>query len=271
MQGTSYEPFSQEPEYLELNREFIKSLPLRACRTVLDIACGTGTLSETILDVAPLARVVGLDIDREQLQLASRHLRAAAGRTAFVEASADALPLKDGSADAAVMGNAIHNLPDARRLLAEIRRVLRPKGFFSFSTSFYAGTFAPGTERFYLAWMKEALKRLREAAGHGAAPRVRGTVPHASSRPWLSADDYRRLFEENGFGWEKSFERPVTMTQRSFETVGAYSGLARVLLSGYPVEQACAALSAAAGDALKSSNLEVVPRLWLEVCVTRSA
>ena len=49
------------------------------------------------------------------------------------------------------------------------------------------------------------------------------------------------------------------------ETVGAYGGLASVLLSGYPVELASEALSASAGPAFAALNLTDVRRLWLEV------
>jgi ubiquinone/menaquinone biosynthesis C-methylase UbiE len=41
---TTYEPFSQEPEYLDANYRFLETLPLGSVRRVLDLACGTGTM-----------------------------------------------------------------------------------------------------------------------------------------------------------------------------------------------------------------------------------
>jgi len=67
---TSYEPFSQQPEYIEANREFLQSLPLDSVRQVLDLACGTGTLSELLLELQPLVGIVGLDISKESLEIA---------------------------------------------------------------------------------------------------------------------------------------------------------------------------------------------------------
>jgi len=59
-------------------------------------------------------------------------------------------------------------------------------------------------------------------------------------------------------------ERNVQMNQRCFETVGAYAGLAEVLMSGFPVELASEALMAAVEPALKSIGAQEIPRLWLE-------
>ena len=265
MIDTSYEPFSLEPEYLHLNREFVESLSLSDCRDVLDLACGAGTLTELVLELAPRARVTGVDLDPRQLEIARGRLAERHGaRVEFLRGTADELPLPDSCQDHVVMGNAIHLLPDLPRLLGEVRRVLRPGGAFSFSTSFWAGTFAPGTEAFYLQWMKEALLELRRASG-GAVRKVRGTVPAANARPWMSVEEWSAALEAAGFRPVSSTRREVEMTQRSFETVGAYYGLAQVLLAGYPVEMASAALTASAGAALAASGRTTVPRLWLEM------
>lgn len=67
---TSYEPFSLQPEYLEANREFLHSLPLENVSQVLDLACGTGTLSELLLEIKPEIGIVGIDISTESLEIA---------------------------------------------------------------------------------------------------------------------------------------------------------------------------------------------------------
>ena len=110
------------------------------------------------------AAVVGVDLSRTSLAQARRRLLGQgavperAARVRLVAATADHLPVRDRSADAVLMGNAIHYFKNPGRLLDEIHRVLRPGGLFAFNTSFYAGTFLPGTERFYEEWVKEAVK-----------------------------------------------------------------------------------------------------------------
>lgn len=269
---TTYEPFSERPEYRTMNRDFVAGLCLGPESRVLDLACGAGIVSEEILRRCPDARVAALDISPESLDLARRRLaRWGRGRVTYVEASADRVPLPDRSFDLVVMGNSIHNLPDVRELLREVHRLLDDQGRFVFTTSFYAGTFEEGTERFYLRWVKEALarvaledRRLREA-GRPGLPRIRGTTPRSASRPWVSPDGYRDLLEDEGFLVLSSEERVIRLTRQSFEAVGSYAGLAEVLLSGYPVEVACRALGEAVAAALEATGFEQVPRRWLEM------
>jgi len=63
--------------------------------------------------------------------------------------------------------------------------------------------------------------------------------------------------------------RDGTISQRGLELVGAYGGLAEVLMSGYPVEVASECLQRAAGRAFERLGIESVPRNWLEVVATK--
>jgi ubiquinone/menaquinone biosynthesis C-methylase UbiE len=286
---TSYEPFSREPEYIELNRLFIDSMSWQGCLQALDVACGTGTLTEFVWRALqrqgahPDMRIIGVDASRQSLQLAVEHFSSLdvlssstlSSPIIFVEGSADCLPIRDRELDAVVMGNAIHIIDDKQRLLHEIVRVLRPGGTFSFNTSFYAGTFAPGTERFYTEWMKEALAYIkrkdaeRRQAGMGGIQRKKGLAAAAFSRPWLSPGEYKQLLDRFGLSVQSVNQRTMWMSQRSFESVGAYAGLASVLLSGYPVPLACEALERAVAPALANVNMHQVPRYWLEMIATK--
>jgi hypothetical protein len=174
-----------------------------------------------------------------------------------------------------IMGNAIQLVEDKNRLFGETYRVLRQGGLFAFNTSFYAGTFVPGTERFYIQWVAQAhnfIKRKNEelkAQGLQSITRQRGQADQASSRSWLSIQEYAGLLQQHGFTIRNVHERTVMLTQRSFEAIGAYAGLARVLLSGYPIALACEALVKASGPALAAANTDAVPRHWLEMVAVR--
>ena len=89
---------------------------------VLDLACGTGDLSEQA--VALGATVVGADFAREMLRAAQR--RRVAAR--FVQADAEGLPLPSASVDVVTCGFALRNFGSLERALAEVARVLRPGG-----------------------------------------------------------------------------------------------------------------------------------------------
>ena len=305
---TSYEPFSREPEYIEANQAFIRTLPLDKHTRVVDLACGTSTMTGLVLehiygeggyraesgqDGAELQRMLGLDLSRESLLLGQQYLAGlgylvpsdtrkvptatpAVHVVDLIEGTADRLPFADNCADLAIMGNAIQLIGDLDGLFSELSRILRTGGEFAFNTSFYAGTYVPGTEHVYMRWMQEAIayitKRDAElrAAGRPGIKRKRGNAARAFSKPWLSVDDYTQKMERHGLKVEVTNERTVMLNQRCFETIGAYAGLAKVLLSGYPVKLACEALEKAAGPTLEAVQMKEVPRYWLEVVARKT-
>jgi ubiquinone/menaquinone biosynthesis C-methylase UbiE len=292
MIDTSYEPFSRQPEYIEVNKCFIESLHLEDCPIVLDLACGTGTLTECLLEVHRSREIIGLDISHESLVLAQKHFMnqefvrdkgnnhakietSSTSRVLFLRGTADCLPFRDQSVHAVVMGNSIHNLPDQDVLLREIRRILKPNGLFAFNTSFFAGTYPPGTENLYHEWLKLALAYIkmkdeqRQRQGLSGIPRKRGTSHQAFSKKWPTPEELATLLMRNSFAVKWFCHRTIMMNQRSLESVGAYAGLARVLLSGYPIKIACEALQAAAGSAFKAIGIKEVRRLWLEVVAVK--
>jgi ubiquinone/menaquinone biosynthesis C-methylase UbiE len=287
MSDVSYEPFSRESEYVEVNRLFIESLNLAGDSRVLDLACGTGTLTGIICTVLGTrsranqddqagyaSSIIGVDISHESLMLAKGYVEAIEASTMrsahWLEANGKALPLRSNCVDAVIIGNAIQLFDDKDEIVREASRVLVKGGVLAFNTSFYAGTFAPGTERFYLRWVQEALKYIQErdanqrTAGSGKILRKRGVAKAAFSNPWLSRCDYERLLVRHGLEVESVAERTVMLTRRAFEAIGSYAGLACVLLSGYQVELACEALARSVGPALSALRMDVVPRYWIE-------
>ena len=104
--------------------------------TLLDAGCGTGNYSRALLD--HVARIEAVDLSAGMLEVARRKLGAkeARARTAFHEASIDALPLADQAVDGVMLNQVLHHLPDDpaagwpahRRVLRELARVLRPGG-----------------------------------------------------------------------------------------------------------------------------------------------
>lgn len=90
---------------------------------VADVGCGTGNAMELL---APFVReVIGIDVSSAMIEAGRRRL-GEASNVRFVEGSAVALPLGDGSVDAAVSVLLLHHLEDPASALREMARVLRP-------------------------------------------------------------------------------------------------------------------------------------------------
>jgi SAM-dependent methyltransferase len=96
--------------------------------SVLEVGCGTGTLTAAIARAAPGARVAGIDGDPEALDIARG--KAAPGAIDWVEGLAQELPFADGEFDRVAVSLVLHHLvpADKRAALAEMRRVLAPGG-----------------------------------------------------------------------------------------------------------------------------------------------
>ena len=87
----------------------------------LDIGCGTG---RNFPLYASGRSVLGLDPDRSALRRARRR----GPWIPLVQGSAEQLPFRDGTFDTVVSGLVFCSVPDPKRGLAEVRRVLRPGG-----------------------------------------------------------------------------------------------------------------------------------------------
>ncbi len=97
---------------------------------LLDVGCGTATLSVELARRFPEAHVAGLDADGAALAIARAKAAGAGVRLDLEQAFADRMPFPPGSFDAAVSSLFFHHLTSdtKRRVLAEILRVLKPGG-----------------------------------------------------------------------------------------------------------------------------------------------
>ncbi len=118
--------------------------------SVVDVGTGSGVLALEAFDRWPEARVIGVDPSTGMLAMArQRETRrgGADGRIAWLEASADALPLPDAAVDLVISSFALQLVPDRAAALREAYRVLRPGGRLTFVTWLDRGEpFAPSVE-----------------------------------------------------------------------------------------------------------------------------
>lgn len=95
---------------------------------VLDVGCGTGEITARLAEAYPQATFVGVDLEEPHLARAGRRCAPFGSRVRFEVGDALDLRFSDGSFDLAVCRHLLQAVPDAARVLSEIRRVLRPGG-----------------------------------------------------------------------------------------------------------------------------------------------
>lgn len=83
-------------------RQFLKSLKIPPDSRWLDVGCGTGILSQTILDIASPHSVVGVDSSEEYIEFACKQIHDR--RIAFHIGDAQSLPVEPSAFDVAVSG-----------------------------------------------------------------------------------------------------------------------------------------------------------------------
>ncbi|GAC1312936.1 MAG: class I SAM-dependent methyltransferase [Chloroflexota bacterium] len=104
-------------------------LDLRGDETTLDLGCGSGRLTEFLLDKLPRGRVIAIDRSANMLESARSFLEPRySGRVEYVQASLDEIEFSE-VADVAFSNAAFHWVKDHPRLLAAIFRGLKPGGW----------------------------------------------------------------------------------------------------------------------------------------------
>lgn len=108
----------------------IKQILATPGQTILDLGCGTGTLTLMLKKAYPQVKVTGLDIDPNILQIAAKKATKLEMDIVFDQGKSFELPYPDHSFDRVVTSLMFHHLTQENKLrtLNEIFRVLKPKG-----------------------------------------------------------------------------------------------------------------------------------------------
>jgi len=125
------EPLVMLGKQAEYERDIVDLLALRPSDNVLDLGCGTGTLTRSIaerLDPSCGGRVVGIDAAAKMIRTARKKRSAPA--VWYTPMAAEALEFEDQSFDAVVSSLFFHHVDADLKLRAfrEAFRVLRPGG-----------------------------------------------------------------------------------------------------------------------------------------------
>lgn len=114
----------------KVKRALISQAAITPGQRVLDLGCGTGTLTLMIKQAQPEADVVGLDGDPKVLRLASEKAARIGADIQWDNAMAFEMPYPNASFNRVLSSLVLHHLTreDKRAALRECLRVLRPGG-----------------------------------------------------------------------------------------------------------------------------------------------
>lgn len=111
-------------------RELVNQVALQPAQRILDLGCGTATLTVALKESCPEAEVFGLDGDAKILEIARRKAEQAGAEIKFETGLSYKMPFEDGYFDAVVSSLFFHHLTpeNKRKTLDEVFRVLKPSG-----------------------------------------------------------------------------------------------------------------------------------------------
>jgi SAM-dependent methyltransferase len=143
--GNAYEPYVGRWSR-PVAREFLRWLAVSPGGRWLDVGCGAGALSESILSLAAPARVVGVDPSPAFVAFARDRVRDP--RVLFDVGDAQALQADTATFDAVVAGLVLNFVPEPDRAVSEMARVTRPGG----NVAAYVWDYAEGMQMMRHFW-----------------------------------------------------------------------------------------------------------------------
>ena len=160
--GSAYEPYVGRWSRV-VAREFLNWLALPADLRWLDVGCGTGALTQTILASASPRYVVGVDSSSGFVEFMRQQIHDA--RFCFEVRDARDLQFHDASYDAIVSGLMLNFVPEPARAVAEMARVVERGG----AVAVYVWDYADKMEFMHYFWdaaveLDPAVRQLDEGA-----------------------------------------------------------------------------------------------------------
>ena len=134
--GSAYEPYVGRWSRL-VAVQFVEWLAMSRDARWVDIGCGTGALSATILASASPDQVCGIDASSDYVAFVRRNVSDL--RAVFAVADAQRLPMPAASADAVVSGLMLNFVPSPELVISEMARTVRSGGTVAVYLWDYAG------------------------------------------------------------------------------------------------------------------------------------
>ncbi|TIO73118.1 MAG: class I SAM-dependent methyltransferase [Mesorhizobium sp.] len=196
---------------------FIDFAGLAGGEKILDVGCGTGSLTFELAKSADLAEIQAIDFSA--VFVAAAKERNTDPRITISQADATALPFADGAFDRALALLVLHFVPEAGKAVAEMRRVVRPGGVVAAVVwDHYGGM--PG--------MRVMIDTVAALSEGGRQLRSRYCF-----QPMMQPGEMKRTFVEQGLADVTEAELMIRMDYQNFDDYWAPIGAGEGPLGKY--------------------------------------
>ena len=167
---------------------------------VLDVGCGTGSLTFALTQAADVGEIAAIDYSPVFVEEAQR--RNSHPRITIMHGDACAIPFPDGRFDRALALLVLHFVPEAAKAIAEMRRVVRPGGVVGAAVWDHLG----GMANMRMVW--DTLAAQDEEAG-----RLRGVY---CFQPMMRPGEMRQSFIAQGLSNVEETSLLIRMEYENF-------------------------------------------------------
>ena len=119
-------------EHGEVDNAFVERVLALGAKSghFLDVGTGPAQIPILLAQRCPEIRITAIDLSKEMLKIAKRHVAAAAltSRITLEQVDAKALPYPDNTFDGIISNSIVHHIHDSLRALQEMSRVVKPGG-----------------------------------------------------------------------------------------------------------------------------------------------
>ncbi len=196
--------FVLDRHYDTVRREMVRKGNWKPDARLLDVGCGIGVYAEFWQSRG--LRVTAVDVDAEQVALASRRSQEQGLGIRYEVASGDHLPFAAGSFDIVYANSLLEHVEDWERCLNEWIRLLAPGGLLWVETT---NVLCPRQGEFrwlpLYSWWPGFLKRIVVRLAKGPLPALANYSP-CPALHWFSYFQLERFFQKRGLAVRDRFD-----------------------------------------------------------------
>ena len=126
-QAATYDEDTYGAHARNLYPALLKKLSSLEYDTILDLGCGTGEVIQAIIQETPDKKMYGIDISENMAQKAKEKMK---NNASINVGDSEHLPYEDEMFDVVYCNDSFHHYPNPKTVMAEVSRVLKPRGTF---------------------------------------------------------------------------------------------------------------------------------------------